>query len=161
MTSNAGSKLVARGGRMGFVGGDREETQRRIEEEILAELRRIFSPELINRIDEVIVFNPLGEPELRAIVDILLADVNETLAQRHLRVEVSEPARLWLLARAGIDAATGARPLRRTIQRYIQDPVSEILIERRGEEIELIEVDLAGDELSLAARPRAAEPAAG
>ena len=159
--ANAGSKLVARGGRMGFVGGDREETQRRIEEEILAELRRIFSPELINRIDEVIVFNPLGEPELRAIVDILLADVNETLAQRHLRVEVSEPARLWLLARAGIDAATGARPLRRTIQRYIQDPVSEILIERRGEEIELIEVDLAGDELSLAARPRAAEPAAG
>ena len=161
MTSNAGSKLVARGGRMGFVGGDREETQRRIEEEILAELRRIFSPELINRIDEVIVFNPLGEPELRAIVDILLADVNEPLAQRHLRVEVSEPARLWLLARAGIDAATGARPLRRTIQRYIQDPVSEILIERRGEETELIEVDLAGDELSLAARPRAAEPAAG
>ena len=161
MTSNVGSKLVLRGGRMGFAGGDREEAHRRIEEEILAELRRSFSPEFINRIDEVIVFSPLGETELRAIVDILLADVNETLAQRRLRVEVSEPAKLWLLARAGVDPSTGARPLRRTLQRHIQDPVSEILIQRRGEEIELVEVDLAGDELRIEARPRAAQRAAG
>jgi len=161
MTSNVGSKLVVRGGRMGFVGGDREEAHRRIEEEILAELRRTFSPEFINRIDEVIVFSPLGEAELRAIVDILLADVNETLAQRQLRVEVSEAAKLWLLARAGIDPSTGARPLRRTIQRHVQDPVSEILIQRRGEEIESVAVDVAGDGLRLEARLRAPEPAAG
>ena len=161
MTSNVGSKLVLRGGRMGFAGGDREEAHRRIEEEILAELRRTFSPEFINRIDEVIVFSPLGEGELRAIVDILLDDVNETLSQRQLRVEVSEAAKLWLLARAGIDASTGARPLRRTIQRHVQDPISEILIQRRGEEIESIAVDVAGDELRLEARLRAPEPAAG
>ena len=103
MTSNIGSKLVLRGGRMGFGEGSEEASFQRIEEEILAELRRTFSPEFINRIDEVIVFNPLGEDELRSIVDILLEDVNNTLAERSLRLEVSEPAKEWLLAKAGVE----------------------------------------------------------
>ncbi len=156
MTSNIGSKLVLRGGRMGFAGGDRDEAFRRIEDEILSELRRTFSPEFINRVDEVIVFNPLSEAELRAIVDILLADVNETLSQRHLRVEVSLEAREWLLARAGLDPSTGARPLRRTIQRHVQDAVSEILIQRRDEEVESVEVTIAGGELKFVPRMREA-----
>ncbi|MCB1009378.1 MAG: ATP-dependent Clp protease ATP-binding subunit [Acidobacteria bacterium] len=149
MTSNLGSKLVLRGGRMGFGGGDQGEAFRRIEEEILSELRRSFSPEFINRVDEVIVFNPLGEKELSEIVDIQLAEVNETLAQRKLSVEVSEAAKRWLLARAGVDPSTGARPLRRTIQRHLQDAISEALIRADGEEIERFEADVEGDELSL------------
>jgi len=149
MTSNLGSKLVLRGGRMGFVGGDQEEAFRRIEEEILSELRRSFSPEFINRVDEVIVFNPLGQKELSEIVDIQLAEVNETLAQRKLTVKVSDAAKEWLLARAGVDPSTGARPLRRTIQRHLQDAISEALIRADGEEIEGFEADVEGDELSL------------
>src|SRR6202035_850153 len=153
MTSNIGSKLVLRGGRMGFGETDKVASFRRIEEEILAELRRSFSPEFINRIDEVIVFNPLGERELRAIVDILLDDVNGTLAQRGLKVEVTDEAKDWLLAKAGIEPSTGARPLRRTIQRHIQDAVSEILINQQGgEAIELIEVQLAEGELKFQPR---------
>ncbi len=151
MTSNIGSKLVLRGGRMGFGEGSEEASFQRIEEEILAELRRTFSPEFINRIDEVIVFNPLGERELRAIVDILLEDVNHTLAERNLRLEVSAPAKEWLLAKAGVEPSTGARPLRRTIQRHIQDSVSEILINQHGETIERIDVDLEGGELTFQA----------
>ena len=151
MTSNIGSKLVLRGGRMGFGEGSQEASFQRIEEEILAELRRTFSPEFINRIDEVIVFNPLGERELRAIVDILLEDVNHTLAERNLRLEVSAPAKEWLLAKAGVEPSTGARPLRRTIQRHIQDSVSEILINQHGETIERIDVDLEGGELTFQA----------
>jgi ATP-dependent Clp protease ATP-binding subunit ClpC len=151
MTSNIGSKLVLRGGRMGFGEGSQEASFQRIEEEILAELRRTFSPEFINRIDEVIVFNPLGERELRAIVDILLADVNLTLSERGLRLEVSESAKEWLLAKAGVEPSTGARPLRRTIQRHIQDSVSEILINQHGETIERIDVDLEGGELTFQA----------
>jgi len=151
MTSNIGSKLVLRGGRMGFGEGSQEASFQRIEEEILAELRRTFSPEFINRIDEVIVFNPLGERELRAIVDILLEDVNHTLAERNLRLEVSDPAKEWLLAKAGVEPSTGARPLRRTIQRHIQDSVSEILINQHGETIERIDVDLEGGELTFQA----------
>jgi ATP-dependent Clp protease ATP-binding subunit ClpC len=151
MTSNIGSKLVLRGGRMGFGEGSQEASFQRIEEEILGELRRTFSPEFINRIDEVIVFNPLGERDLRAIVDILLKDVNLTLSERGLRLEVSDPAKEWLLAKAGVEPSTGARPLRRTIQRHIQDSVSEILINQHGETIERIDVDLEGGELTFQA----------
>jgi ATP-dependent Clp protease ATP-binding subunit ClpC len=149
MTSNIGSKLVLRGGRMGFGEGDAGLEFERIEEEILGELQRTFSPEFINRVDEVIVFNPLGSEELRAIVDILLSDVNDTLAERDLRVEVDTAARDWLLETAGVDPSTGARPLRRTIQRHIQDAVSEILIAQHGELVEVIGVTVVDDSLDL------------
>ncbi len=160
MTSNIGSKLVLRGGRMGFGESDAQASFQRIEEEILAELKRSFSPEFINRIDEVIVFNPLGEGELRAIVDILLRDVNATLAERGLQVEVSDEAREWLLAQAGIEPATGARPLRRALQRHIQDAVSEILIHQHGGhwgeegETQTIQVELEDGALRFHARDR-------
>ncbi len=149
MTSNIGSKLVLRGGRMGFAGEGAGESFRRMEEEILAELRRSFSPEFINRVDEVIVFNPLGSEELRAIVDVLLRDVNETLAQRGLSVELTNEAKDWLLAQAGVEPSTGARPLRRTIQRHIQDAISEILISHAGEGTGSIEVTVEAGELRL------------
>ena len=158
MTSNIGSKLVLRGGRMGFGSQDAEEAFRRVEDEILSELRRSFSPEFINRVDEVIVFHPLGEPELRAIVDLLLEDVNVTLAQRNLRVEVTPAGKEWLLKRAGIDASTGARPLRRTIQRHVQDTISELLIRAGKQDFEVIEADVNGSELTVRARPRELEP---
>ncbi|MFN7940429.1 MAG: ATP-dependent Clp protease ATP-binding subunit [Thermoanaerobaculia bacterium] len=161
MTSNIGSKLVLRGGRMGFGGKNEEEAFRRIEEEILSELKRGFSPEFINRVDEVIVFHPLGEGEMRQIVDILVDDVNVTLAQRHLRVELSEGAKLWLLGRAGIDPSTGARPLRRTIQRHIQDALSELLIRGLPAGAETFDVDVAGGELVLRARTGETAPVSG
>lgn len=154
MTSNIGSKLVLRGGRMGFAESDRQASFQRLEEEILAELKRSFSPEFINRVDEVIVFSPLGEEEMRQIVDILLRDVNATLAERSLRVEVSPEAKAWLLERAGIEPATGARPLRRTIQRHVQDAVSEILIAQPGESLEAIEVTVEDGELRVRSRDR-------
>jgi len=157
MTSNIGSKLVLRGGRMGFGESQEGAAFERIEEEILAELQRSFSPEFINRVDEVIVFNPLSRENLRAIVDILLSDVNLTLAERGLRVTVDTAVKDWLLDKAGIEPSTGARPLRRTIQRHIQDAVSEVLISQHGETIDEIEVTLAGDELKL--QPHAQEMA--
>ncbi len=149
MTSNIGSKLVLRGGRVGFGENDQHQSFKRIEEEILAELRRSFSPEFINRVDEIIVFNPLTSINLRAIVDILLTDVNNTLAERSLTVNVSDEAKEWLLEKAGIDPSTGARPLRRTIQRHIQDAVSELLITQHGQQIEAIEVSVADGGLDL------------
>ena len=142
LTSNLGSKLVFKGGPMGF-GGSSDDDFAGVREETLAELQRSFSPEFINRIDETIVFNPLGRDELRAIVDLLLSDVNETLAERGLAVDVTPPACEWLLEQAGIDPSTGARPLRRTIQRHVQDAVSDLLIQRTGARIRRIRVDLA------------------
>ena len=154
MTSNIGSKYVQRSGRVGFGDDSDEASFQRLEEEMLAELRHTFRPEFINRVDEVIVFNPLAEPELRQIVDILLADVNHTLAERNLRVEVADAAKAWLLEKAGLDPSTGARPLRRTIQRYIQDAISEILITQHGENIESIEVTVDGDRLDFHVQDR-------
>jgi ATP-dependent Clp protease ATP-binding subunit ClpC len=154
MTSNVGSKMVLNKGRMGFGAQNEQEAFARIEEEILGELKRAFSPEFINRLDEVIVFNPLGPVELRAVVDILLEDVNQTLGQRGLHVEVSTAVREWLLEQAGVEPSTGARPLRRTIQRHLQDAVSEILISRRGESIELIEVELVDGKLRFDVQTR-------
>jgi ATP-dependent Clp protease ATP-binding subunit ClpC len=159
MTSNIGSKLVLRGGRVGFLDASDEDSFKRIEEEILAELRRTFSPEFINRVDEIIVFNPLGTEELRLITDILLEDFNATLSEKGLRVEVDREAKEWLLERAGIDPSTGARPLRRTIQRHLQDAVSDILIRDRGQEVSLIEVSVRDGELHLESRPPAEVPA--
>jgi len=147
--SNIGSKLVLRGGRMGFGEQAADRSFHRLEEEITGELRRTFSPEFINRVDEVIVFNPLGKPELRGIIDILLNDVNQTVAERNLKVEVTDDAKEWLLDRAGIDPSTGARPLRRTIQRHVQDAVSELLIARHGEKVETIVVECKDGELHL------------
>ena len=152
MTSNIGSKLVLCGGRVGFGDYDERQSFERIEEEILSELRRSFSPEFINRVDEVIVFNPLGTEELRGIVDILLGDVNATLAERRMEVRVDSEAKEWLLKTAGIEPSTGARPLRRTIQRHIQDAVSELLISQHGEKIESIEVTVDNGELRLEAQ---------
>jgi ATP-dependent Clp protease ATP-binding subunit ClpC len=154
MTSNLGSKLVLRGGRMGFAGQGEDESFRRIEEEILAELKRSFSPEFINRVDEVIVFHPLGAPELEQIVDILLDEVRETIAQRHLKLELTAAAKAWLLERAGLDPSTGARPLRRTIQRFVQDAISDLLIRAEGEEVEGFEGDVGEDGLVFTARRR-------
>ena len=151
MTSNVGSKMVLHKGRMGFGDGSEEQDFRFLEEEILAELQRQFSPEFINRLDEVIVFRPLSSEALRSIVDILLDDVNEVLTERGLEVVVSPAGKDWLLEQAGIDPSTGARPLRRTIQRHVQDAVSEILISRRGEVISRIEADYDDGRLVLQA----------
>ncbi len=150
MTSNLGSKLTMRGGLMGFGGADEEQDFVRLEQEILSEMQRAFSPEFINRIDELIVFRPLGEPELMAIVDLLVDDVNTTLSQRALNVVIDDDVRQWLLTQAGVEPATGARPLRRTIQRHIQDAVSEMLIAREHGELGTIRVRVVDGDLRLA-----------
>jgi ATP-dependent Clp protease ATP-binding subunit ClpA len=101
----------------------------------------------------VIVFSPLGQKELRTIVSLLLSDVNLHLAERGLRVEVTDAAKEWLLEHSGIDPSTGARPLRRAIQRHVQDAVSDVLIHQQEDEgIQLISVDVEGDGLSLCVR---------
>jgi len=154
MTSNLGSKLVLRGGRMGFGAGAADAAFHRLEEEILAELRRQFSPEFINRIDEVIVFQPLGAEELRAIIEILARDINANLQHKRLAVELSAEAKDWILANAGLDPVNGARPLRRALQRYVQDPVSEILIARPENDVAVIEVGVGAEGLIYSSRGR-------
>jgi ATP-dependent Clp protease ATP-binding subunit ClpC len=94
---------------------------------IMGELKKVFRPEFLNRIDDVIVFHKLAKGEIKEIVELLLLRIRESMAQRELQLELSEPAK-DLLVDKGWDPAMGARPLRRAIQRYIEDPLADFVL---------------------------------
>jgi ATP-dependent Clp protease ATP-binding subunit ClpC len=94
---------------------------------IMGELKKVFRPEFLNRIDDVIVFHKLTKDEIKEIVDLLLLRIRESMAERELQLELSEPAK-DLLVEKGWDPAMGARPLRRAIQRYIEDPLADFVL---------------------------------
>jgi ATP-dependent Clp protease ATP-binding subunit ClpC len=151
MTSNIGTKFLATQTRVGFGDTKNAPAAREVEEMVLKELRREFSPEFTNRIDEVIVFNSLGVEELRGICRLLLDDVAATLKHRGLSLEADDKAVDWLLATSGNDVHSGARPLRRTIQRWVEDSVSELLITSR-EPLEQLDVTVVDGQLRVMAR---------
>ncbi len=155
MTSNLGTKFLVTQSKVGFGEGKGAMARREVEELVLKELRREFSPEFTNRIDEVIVFNPLGLEELRAIGRLLLDDVAATLKHRGLALVADDASIDWLLKASGHDATSGARPLRRTIQRHVEDAVSELLITSR-EPVSCVEVTAENNELKV--RARSSEP---
>ncbi|MEZ5333488.1 MAG: AAA family ATPase [Thermoanaerobaculia bacterium] len=149
MTSNLGSHLITRGGRMGFQEADADLSFERVRQEIMAELQRAFRPEFINRVDEIIVFRSLGEAELLHVVDLLIEDINLTLVERGLEVVLDPEVKRWLLRESGVDPSVGARPLRRTIQRHVQDAVSELLIAHVGTPPSRIRVRVLEDRIAL------------
>jgi ATP-dependent Clp protease ATP-binding subunit ClpB len=100
----------------------------RARKEAMDALRASFRPEFVNRIDEIVIFNPLGKEQLAKIVSLLLKNVEKLLAERQITLELT-PAAQELLLREGYDPAYGARPLRRTIQRLIQDPLALQILE--------------------------------
>jgi ATP-dependent Clp protease ATP-binding subunit ClpC len=152
MTSNIGTKHLVSRTRLGFGGSREVQTTKEIEDLVLKELKRDFSPEFINRIDETIVFHPLGREELTKICRLLIEDVNTTLAPKGAALDVNDAAVDWLLSQSGDDPNMGARPLRRAIQKYIEDPVSELLIQSRDERVEAIEIRVGPEGLTVMAR---------
>jgi ATP-dependent Clp protease ATP-binding subunit ClpC len=151
MTSNIGTKFLVTQAKVGFGDAKNSPPAREVEELVLKELRREFSPEFINRIDDPIVFNPLGLEELRRIGRLLIDDVAATLKHRGLSLTADDEAINWLLNASGHDIRSGARPLRRTIQRHVEDAVSELLIASR-EPLECVEVTVVNNELKVNAR---------
>jgi ATP-dependent Clp protease ATP-binding subunit ClpB len=119
MTSNVGSTAIFE-----LAGKNPEEARK----EAMEALRAVFRPEFINRIDEIVIFNPLGKEQLERIVDLMLKSVDQLLAERKITLELTHAAK-ELLLREGYDPAYGARPLRRTIQRLIQDPLAMQILE--------------------------------
>jgi len=121
-------------------------------------LRDHFRPEFLNRVDEIIVFKPLTQDQLGAIVDIQLARLQKRLDERKIALKVTPDARRLLIER-GWDPVYGARPLKRTIQRLVQDPLALLLLEGKYSDGDIVEVDAKGGELTFAkANVRAAEP---
>jgi ATP-dependent Clp protease ATP-binding subunit ClpB len=125
---------------------------------VMGVLREHFRPEFLNRIDEVIVFKPLTEDQLTAIVDIQLKRLENRLAERRVHLMVTDAARR-LLAQRGWDPVYGARPLKRAIQRLVQDPLAMMLLEGKFTDGDTITVDVKGGEITFSNAP-AATPAA-
>ncbi len=133
MTSNAGAREISRDSMVGFQSGDGIVEHKEIKSSALNEMKRVFRPEFINRVDEIVVFHSLGRDEIRQILNIQLGEVQTRLAEKDIVLEVSSKAKEHIID-SGFDVKYGARPLRRTIQREIEDPLSmEILKGRFGE----------------------------
>src|SRR6059036_1817012 len=129
MTSNIGAQEIARNTPLGFAVSDDETgiTYDDMKNRIMGELKKVFRPEFLNRIDDVVVFHKLTKEEIKTIVELLLLRVRESLAERELQLELSEEAK-DLLVDKGWDPSMGARPLRRAIQRYIEDPLADFVL---------------------------------
>ena len=129
MTSNIGASEIARNTPLGFAVSDDETgiTYDDMKNRIMGELKKVFRPEFLNRIDDVIVFHKLQKDEIKQIVDLLLLRVREQLAERELQLELTNEAEDFLVDN-GWDPAMGARPLRRAIQRYIEDPLADFVL---------------------------------
>src|SRR5215216_2380376 len=142
MTSNVGASEIARNTPLGFAVSDDETgiTYDDMKNRIMGELKKIFRPEFLNRIDEVIVFHKLAKEEIKEIVELLLLRIRESMAERELSLNLSEDAK-DLLVEKGWDPAMGARPLRRAIQRYIEDPLADEVLKSILEPGSTVEVD--------------------
>ena len=128
MTSNAGAHTIKKQRSMGFGGSENaQKAHDDMRENIMGEVRQIFRPEFLNRVDEIIVFHALTEAEIDQIALLLLSKVTERLSDRGIRLEVDADA-LRLISKAGYDLKYGARPLRRAIQRLVEDALSEEIL---------------------------------
>ncbi|MEE8160997.1 MAG: ATP-dependent Clp protease ATP-binding subunit, partial [Acidobacteriota bacterium] len=144
MTSNIGARYLVDRSQVGFSTGG-EQDQKRVEELILNEVKKLFNPEFLNRLDEVILFESLTEEDLSQIVDLLLKQVNQNVAPKEIHINLEAEAKNWIIRKTCLDRAYGARPLRRAIQRYIEDSVAELIIQGKLKEKQTLTIYLKSD----------------
>jgi len=131
MTSNIGARFIEKKGRMGFAAGGSGEVVAATNEMVMGEVKRTFNPEFVNRIDEIIIFDALTDSDLMQITRLLVEQLNLNLKEKGTLISIGDDAVEWLLARTLGDRSYGARPLRRAIQRHIEDALSEAFIRGR------------------------------
>ena len=149
MTSNIGARDIAQTVPMGFTSsGKAGLPDKEIKSRVMAELKKLFRPEFLNRVDEIVVFKSLTSEQLRGIVDLMIADLRDRLITQGMSIELTDAAR-DLVAKEGTDPVYGARPLRRAIQTLIEDPLSEELLRGGWKAGDIILVDVADGELTF------------
>ncbi|MEE9172891.1 MAG: ATP-dependent Clp protease ATP-binding subunit [candidate division NC10 bacterium] len=146
MTSNVGARQIGVHAPMGFSKGGEEQGYKKMKETVLGELKKTFNPEFMNRIDEVIVFHSLTKDHLREIVDLMLQRLQSQLDEKRIALKVSDDAKAFLIDK-GFDPQFGARPLRRAIQRYVEDLLAEEMIRGSVSEGSTVRVKAGGDQL--------------
>ena len=128
MTSNLGTSEIGKSHAMGFkLDGESVQESEKLRASIEKALKTTFRPELLNRIDEIVIFDQLTEPEIAEIVDLLLADLENKLSERNIGIRIDITAKSWL-AKEGFDKTFGARPLRRALQRYVENVLSNQIL---------------------------------
>jgi ATP-dependent Clp protease ATP-binding subunit ClpC len=147
MTSNIGARFIQKKASLGFQSSDTGAIDKNVNEMVLGEVKRTFNPEFINRIDEIIVFEALTDEDLRRIMALLVEQLNLNLADRRMKVMLAPEVIDWIIDLTCKDRSYGARPLRRAIQRYVEDPLSEELIRGHLHDGD-IEVYLDGGQLA-------------
>ncbi len=150
MTSNLGARDIAKGGSLGFQSADHLSSYEVMQDKVRQEIERAFNPEFLNRVDDTIVFHPLTKAEIAEIVHILLEDMRGRLADEEMTLTMTDTA-IELLVDEGYDEKFGARPLRRAIQKFLEDPLSEKILTAEfaaGDEIE-VDTDPEGGSLTL------------
>jgi ATP-dependent Clp protease ATP-binding subunit ClpC len=162
MTSNVGAELIRKGSTIGFASRTdeaktREESYERMKEKLLGELKKTFRPEFLNRVDGVVVFHSLTKEHIRQIVDLMLATVTQQLAEKKVKLEVTDSAKDFL-GEKGYDEVYGARPLRRVIQDRVEDKLSEDLLGGKFQAGDTVVVDLEDGEIVVHPTPVGALP---
>jgi ATP-dependent Clp protease ATP-binding subunit ClpC len=158
MTSNMGGRTIEKQTALGFQRDSEASALEKMRENIRQELKRTFNPEFLNRVDEIVMFHPLTLEHIVQIVDIQVERLNKQLIEKGLTVELDEEAKRWL-AEKGYDPSYGARPLKRVIQKYIEDPLSEEVVRGRFKQGGVIEVKRGGDELTFSLKKDMVESA--
>ncbi len=151
MTSNIGARQIRGQGNLGFTKPDGEVSYSKMKDTVMDEVKKVFNPEFTNRIDEIIVFRPLDKSHLEKIVEILLDQVRDRLREQEMSLSLTPGATALIIDR-GFDPALGARPLRRAIQKLVEDPLAEMVLRgklHRGAEVR---ISKKGDELLLEER---------
>jgi ATP-dependent Clp protease ATP-binding subunit ClpC len=128
MTSNIGARHLMKKQGLGFQSDREDIVNDKVEELVKQEVKKTFNPEFLNRIDEVILFQSLSDADLIQIVELMVQSLNANLAQKSITISVTDEAKKWILDKTLVDRSYGARPLRRALQRYVEDPLSEALI---------------------------------
>jgi ATP-dependent Clp protease ATP-binding subunit ClpC len=145
MTSNLGARMIDKDTTLGFQQDSSKTQYEKMKDNVTSELKRAFNPEFLNRIDEVVVFHPLTQDHLVQIVDNLVGELNNTMmVDRGIELSVSTEVKEWLI-RENYQPTYGARPMRRAVQKYLADPLSEEILRGRFKEIHKVLVTLRND----------------
>ena len=148
MTSNIGARFIQKKASLGFQ-GTAELSRAKMEEMVMSSVRQTFNPEFINRLDEIIVFDELGDEELLDVLQLQIDQINNTMTNHGFIVRLADDAKRWILAKTCSDRSYGARPLRRALQKYVEDPLSEALIQGQLGEASLVEMYVEGGALNF------------
>ncbi|MFZ5518817.1 MAG: ATP-dependent Clp protease ATP-binding subunit [Candidatus Zhuqueibacterota bacterium] len=146
LTSNLGARQIKHGGGIGFSKGDEQSDYNSMKNRILDEVKKLFNPEFLNRVDEVVVFRHLNREDMVKIVDIVIDEMLAKVAERDIQINLTKGAREFI-ADKGFDPVFGARPLKRTIQRYVEDPIAEEILKGNFSDGSRIQVKKKGDAL--------------